>query len=250
MRKVYLVPNLITTGNLFCGYYSIISSSQGDFQTAAWALFVAAIFDALDGRIARLAKATSSFGVEYDSLSDLTSFGIAPAILLYQVALGSLGRVGMIIAFLFALGSALRLARFNVTASKLPKNYFQGLPTPAAANLIGTFVIFILYQGLALADFTGILLFMSLSISVLMVSSVAFPSFKEFHWRSRASFGILIMGLLSMVLILIRPEVTLFCVGATYVLASLVWNLLLKLGVLKAPAEFSESSPRVDGDVH
>ena len=141
MRKVYLVPNIITTGNLFCGFLSVISSCRGNFQTAAWAIFVAAIFDALDGRIARLARATSPFGVQYDSLSDLTSFGIAPAILLHQSALGQFDRAGMMVSFLFALCSALRLARFNVSVARISKNFFQGLPTPGAANMVAFFVI-------------------------------------------------------------------------------------------------------------
>jgi len=241
MRKVYLVPNLITSANLFCGFYSVTASARGDFVTAAWAIFVAAIFDSLDGRIARMAKATSAFGVEYDSLSDLTSFGIAPGMLLYHSALAPLGRVGMAIAFLFTLCSALRLARFNVTASMLPKNFFQGLPTPAAANLVGTFVIFQGERPFDPVHRAGWLLAMSIFLSVLMVSSVAFPSFKEFHWRSRASVGILLIGMLSLVLILLKPEISLFLVGAFYVLASLGWNILCWAGVVKPPAEPKEA---------
>ncbi len=237
MRKIYLVPNVITTGNLFCGFLSVVSSCQGDFQTAAWALFVAAIFDALDGRIARMAKATSSFGVQYDSLSDLTSFGIAPGILLHQFALGALGRAGLMISFLFTLCSALRLARFNVTASKLPKNFFQGLPTPAAANMVAFFVIFILYRGLDPIAKTGWMLFLAISLAMLMVSSLAFPSFKEFHWRSRGGFGMLFVGLLSVMVILMQPEITLFVVGCLYIMASIVWNILVHFGLLRAPSE-------------
>ncbi len=235
IRKVYIVPNLVTSANLFCGFYSIIASARGDFLTASWAILVAAIFDSLDGRIARMAKATSAFGVEYDSLSDLTSFGVAPGFLLYQLALAPLGRVGIAISFLFTLCSALRLARFNVTASTLPKRYFQGLPTPAAANLLGTFVIFQNELGMEQIDRSGWMLFLGLSISTLMVSSVAFPSFKQFHWRSRTSVGILLVGMLSLVLILLNPEVCLFLVGSLYVAASVVWNLLWRTGVIPAP---------------
>ncbi|MFN7685697.1 MAG: CDP-diacylglycerol--serine O-phosphatidyltransferase [Oligoflexia bacterium] len=235
MRKVYLVPNMVTSANLFCGFYSILSSARGDFTSAAWAIFVAAIFDSLDGRIARMAKATSAFGVEYDSLSDLTSFGLAPGVLLYQFALAPLGRVGIAISFLFALCSALRLARFNVSTSTVSKNFFQGLPTPAAANLVGTFIIFQAQMGMSELDRMRWLLAMAVGVSILMVSSVAFPSFKEFHWRSRGSVGILLIGMLSLVTILIDPEVSLFLVGAFYVVASLGWNVLRWLGVLKTP---------------
>jgi len=235
MRKVYLIPNIITSANLFCGFYSITASSQGNFTAAAWAIFVAAIFDSLDGRIARMARATSAFGVEYDSLSDLTSFGVAPGILLYQYSLAPLGRVGLAVSFLFALCSALRLARFNVTASSLPKGFFQGLPTPAAANLIGTLVIFQEFRGIDPLSRTGIMLACAILVSMMMVSSIAFPSFKEFHWRSRATAGILMIGLLSLTLIVIQPEVSLFLMGSLYVVLSLFWNLLVKLGVISSP---------------
>jgi len=226
----------------------VISSCQGDFKTAAWALFVAAIFDSLDGRIARMARATSPFGVQYDSLSDLTSFGIAPGILLHQFALSSLGRPGLAVSFLFALCSALRLARFNVTASKLPKNFFQGLPTPMAANMVAFMVIFTLYRGADPLSKTGWMLFLALALSMLMVSSLAFPSFKEFHWRSRGSFGIFLIGLLTFIVILMKPEVTLFSMGCIYIIASLTWNVLVRLGVV-TPAISSEQVPEGKSDL-
>src|ERR1700677_259559 len=134
MRKVYLVPNIVTTGNMFCGFYSMIASMHGDFMPASWAIIAASIFDMLDGRIARLTKATSQFGLEYDSLSDLISFGVAPAVLLYQWALQPYDRLGWLASFLYLACGALRLARFNVNSSALPKNYFQGLPIPMAAG--------------------------------------------------------------------------------------------------------------------
>ena len=126
MKKIYLVPNFVTTANMFSGFYSIIASTHGEFVTASWAIIAAGIFDMLDGRIARLAKATSQFGVEYDSLSDLLSFGVAPAILLYQWALEPYDRLGWIAAFLYLACGALRLARFNVNTESQPKNFFQG----------------------------------------------------------------------------------------------------------------------------
>ena len=163
--------------------------------------------------------------------------------LLYHYSLSPLGRVGLAVSFIFALCSALRLARFNVTASNLPKKFFQGLPTPAAANLVGTLIIFQNYRGLDPIHRTGWMLGVSLFLSILMVSSVAFPSFKEFHWRSRTTAGFLMLGILSVVLIVICPEVALFGIGAFYVLASLLWNLLVRIGVLRAPIS-SESAPK------
>src|SRR3954462_3951161 len=123
MRKIYIVPNFVTTANMFCGFFSIIASIRSEFPSAAWAIVAAAVFDGLDGRVARLAKATSQFGVEYDSLSDLMSFGMAPAVLLFQWALHPWERLGWLAAFLFMTCGALRLARFNVNSSSLPKGF-------------------------------------------------------------------------------------------------------------------------------
>jgi len=225
MRKVYIVPNFVTTANMFCGFGSIISSIQGDYVAAAWGILAAAVFDALDGRIARLAKATSQFGVEYDSLSDLVSFGVAPGILLYQSTLQPFGRFGWMASFLFVVCGALRLARFNVMTAAAPKSYFQGLPIPGAAGIVATFTIFHATVGWPAdkADFT---IAMTLILASLMVSTIRFPSFKEFNWKSRASFGYLMVGVLTMILIAVKPEVTLFLVGSTFVLASMLWNLV------------------------
>ena len=225
MRKIYLVPNFVTTANMFCGFYSVVASTQNDFLTASWAIVAAGVFDMLDGRIARLAKATSQFGVEYDSLSDLISFGMAPGILLYLWALAPYERLGWLAAFLFLACGALRLARFNVTTASLPSNYFQGLPIPMAAGMVATFVIFTRAMGWDDAFEHPIVLVLTFVIASLMVSTVAFPSFKELNWRSRASFGYLLMGVILMILIAVRPEITLFISLSTYIGLSLLWNL-------------------------
>lgn len=223
MRKVYLVPNFVTTGNLFCGFYSMIASIHSDFITAAWAIVAAGIFDMLDGRIARLAKATSQFGVEYDSLSDLTSFGIAPGLLLYQWALEPYERLGWLAAFLYTTCGALRLARFNVNTGTAPKSYFQGLPIPMAAGMVATYVIF--NQVMDWPSFRPtFVLVLTFGLSSLMVSTVRFPSFKELNWRSRATFGYLLVGVLAMILVAVKPEVTLFLLLSTYLVLSLLWN--------------------------
>lgn len=226
MRKIYLIPNFVTTANMFCGFYSIVASIHGQFENASWAIVAAGIFDMLDGRIARLAKATSEFGVQYDSMSDLVSFGMAPAILLYQWALNPFGRLGWLAAFLYCACGALRLARFNVNTGIVPKGFFQGMPSPVAAGMVATFVAF--STALSLDDSLRVnaALVLTFGLASLMVSTVRFPSFKELNWRSRASFGYLIVGVLIMILIAVRPEVTMFMIGATYVISSLCWNIV------------------------
>ena len=227
MRKIYLLPNFVTTANMFSGFFAVIAAIQHDFRLAAWAIIAAGIFDMLDGRIARLAKATSSFGVEYDSLSDLVSFGAAPAILIYLWALEPYSRLGWLAAFLYMACGALRLARFNVMSGKLSKAYFQGLPIPIAAGIVATFVIFQHELNLpTLEDITPYALGMALGLGSLMVSSIPFPSFKELNWRSRASFGYLMVGVMVMILVAVRPEVTLFLILGAYVVLSLIWGLV------------------------
>ncbi|MGZ3697340.1 MAG: CDP-diacylglycerol--serine O-phosphatidyltransferase [Bdellovibrionota bacterium] len=223
MRKIYIVPNFVTTANMFSGFYSVVASIHGQFVTAAWAILAAIIFDTLDGRVARLAKATSAFGVQYDSLSDLVSFGLAPGILLYQWALEPFDRLGWLAAFLFVACGALRLARFNVTTAVLPKGYFQGLPIPGAAGIVATFVIFDTTVDWISPQHVFVLV-LTLVLSSLMVSTIRFPSFKELNWRSRATFGYLMVGVLAMILIAVKPEVTLFLILSAYVVLSLIWN--------------------------
>ncbi len=237
IRKIYIVPNIVTTGNMFCGFYSIIASMHGDFAPASWSILGATVFDALDGRIARMAKATSKFGVEYDSLSDLVSFGLAPAILLYRTALEPFDRLGWIAAFFYVVCGALRLARFNALVDDAPKGFFQGLPIPAAAGMVSSTMIFVGYFELEWLK-TAMVIVLTLGISVLMVSTIRFPSFKEVNWRARASFGYLVLGVVAMVSIAVKPEVMLFLVGAAYVLSSLAWNvwtLSRKPNAVKAP---------------
>jgi len=231
MRKIYIVPNFITTANMFCGFYSIIASIHLDLVAAAWAILAAAIFDMLDGRIARLAQATSQFGVEYDSLSDLVSFGLAPGLLLYQWALEPFGRLGWLATFLFVACGALRLARFNTNSAALPKGFFQGLPIPFAASVVATFIIFhktVGWPSDGPRDPSArevIALCLTFGLASLMVSTIRFPSFKELNWRSRASFGYLLVGVLVMLLIAVKPEVTIFLILNAYIFLSILWNI-------------------------
>jgi len=192
--------------------------------------------------------ATSQFGIEYDSLSDLLSFGVAPGVLLYQWALEPFGRLGWMAAFLFVACAALRLARFNVNTGLLPKNSFQGLPVPMAAGVIATFIIFNRTAAWP-SDGAGsqaprevMALCLTFGMASLMVSTIKFPSFKELNWRSRASFGYLLIGVLSMLLVAVKPEVTLFLLISTYIVLSLSWNVFRLL----FPGRGSHSGVRND----
>lgn len=246
MRKIYIIPNLVTTANLFCGFSSITAAIQGDFAGSAWFIMAAAVFDMLDGRIARMAKATSEFGVQYDSLSDLISFGMAPSLLLYQWALAPFGRLGILAAFLYVCCAALRLARFNVNTTVVSKAFFQGVASPIAAGSVATFVIFHASSGFpgedALVSRPLLALVQALVLASLMVSSIPFPSFKELNWRARSSFGYLMIAVMLLVLIAVRPEITLFLVFVAYLVGSLVWNgyrLLSGKQVVLKPAKDS-----------
>jgi CDP-diacylglycerol--serine O-phosphatidyltransferase len=226
---------------MFCGFYSIISSIRGEFVSASWAIIAACIFDMMDGRIARLAKATSQFGVEYDSLCDLVSFGVAPGVLLFQWALQPYDRLGWLAAFLFVACGALRLARFNVNTDVVPKNYFQGLPIPMAAGMVATFVIF--NQTLNWPDSRDtFVLILTFGLASLMVSTVRFPSCKEFNWRSRVTFGYLLVGVLAMILVAVKPEVTLFLLLSTYVVVGLLWNLVRMIAPGRSEAKAQNRS--------
>lgn len=247
MRKIYLLPNIVTTANMFCGFYSVVSSTQSDFKTASWAILAAAVFDLLDGRIARLARATSQFGIEYDSLSDLISFGMAPAFLAYEWVLKPYGRLGWAIAFLFLACGALRLARFNSNVHSVPKGTFQGLPIPMAAGELATFAIFSDALGF---ENSIVVMVMTAALSILMVSTIPFPSFKEFNWRSRASFRFLLAGVFSLLFIVVNPEMNLFLVLSAYITLSLCWHLYLILFKKKGSVAHSHSHPVTAGDSH
>ena len=175
---IYILPNLMTTGNLFSGFFAVIQSIKGNYLYAAYAIVVAAIFDQLDGRLARLTRSTSKFGAEYDSLCDLVSFGMAPGVMLFLWALQPFGRLGWMACFLFVACGALRLARFNVQANVVEKNYFQGLPIPMAAGIVASSVL--AFQDLELEAFGNPwLLIMTTLLALVMVSNFRYRSFKD-----------------------------------------------------------------------
>lgn len=218
LRKgVYLLPNLLTTAGLFAGFYSIIASVRGDFFAAAIAIVGANVFDVLDGRIARLTKTTSRFGIEYDSLSDLIAFGVAPGILVYCWALEPWGSWGWLAASLYVACGALRLARFNVHFDAAEKHYFTGLPIPAAAEVIASTIL--LYYRLGGAGPThkhALLLLVTYVLAGLMVSNVKYFSFKETELHRRQPFWILLLVIVVLKLLIAEPQIVLFTVFALF----------------------------------
>jgi CDP-diacylglycerol--serine O-phosphatidyltransferase len=222
---VYILPNIFTTGNMFFGFLSIIHSLKADFLFAAYAIVGAAVFDTLDGRVARLTQGTSRFGMEYDSLSDLISFGVAPAILLYLWALEPFERLGWLACFTFMACGALRLARFNVQATSVEKKYFQGLPIPMAAGIVATSVPAAIQAGIEPQKNT-LILAMTFLLGFVMVSSFRYRSFKELDFKERKPFFTLIIGLCVMVFIALKPEVHLFIAFITYAILGAVLGIL------------------------
>jgi len=219
MKKgIYIVPSLLTTAALFFGFASALSSFQGDFEKAAWAIVAAGIFDMLDGKVARLTNTTSKFGVEYDSLSDLISFGVAPAVLAFSWALQPFGRSGWLAAFLFIVCAALRLARFNVQSETVEKDKFKGLPTPGGAGMIAATVLFYYYMGGSgsLPEKHVTLLLLVYFLAFLMVSNVAYWSTKEMGLDGRKPFSLLVISILVAVLVISEPQVMLFVIGIVY----------------------------------
>jgi CDP-diacylglycerol--serine O-phosphatidyltransferase len=218
LRKgVYILPNLLTTGGLFCGFYSLIASLRGDFLIASIAIMAANVFDILDGRIARLTKTTSRFGIEYDSLCDLVAFGVAPGILIYRWGLEPWGTFGWLAASLYVTAGALRLARFNVMYDTGQKRHFLGLPVPAAAEVIASTVMLYYFFGAEGATYRHlIVLLMVYALAGLMVSNVRYFSFKEIDLHHRQPFWVLIAGILILKLLIAEPQICLFAAFFLY----------------------------------
>lgn len=216
-RGGYLVPNLLTTGNLFCGLYAILAVMNANFVSAAIAMLVALVFDMLDGKSARWMNSTSQFGVEYDSLADLVSFGVAPGLLMYVWALKPHGMAGVAVMFAFVACGALRLARFNVITATSESKYFTGLPIPAAASVVATLVIFD-HRVFALASEIKpiFILILTLTLAFLMVSALKYRSFKDLQFKRAQLFNYLVWAILGLMLVVAWPEVVLFLVCIAY----------------------------------
>ena len=174
---IYILPNLFTASSIFVGVISIVEASKGHFVLSAWLVLLALIFDGLDGRVARMTNTTSQFGVEFDSLADIISFGIAPAMLLYFYVGHEFGRFGILVSALYVIFGAIRLARFNISTAKTDPNVFIGLPIPTAAVFVSMWVL--LFNKYTLLDYSIALLFLALGVAILMVSNFRYPSFKK-----------------------------------------------------------------------
>lgn len=222
---IYVLPNLLTTANMFFGFFAIIYSIKGEFLVASYAIVASAIFDLLDGRVARMTNATSEFGAEYDSLCDLVSFGIAPGLLLFLWALQPFGRIGWLASFFYVACGALRLARFNVQKQVIDKAFFQGLPIPMSAGIVASSV-------LAFTDLeidpskSWILLGMTFLLGFTMVSNFRYRSFKDLDLKRRLPFTYLVAGVFIFAVIAVRPEVMLFVTFMTYASLGAIFGIL------------------------
>jgi CDP-diacylglycerol--serine O-phosphatidyltransferase len=233
LRKgIFLLPNLVTTGALFAGFYSVIAAIDGNFTASAWAIFIAMFLDGIDGRVARMTSTASDFGKEFDSLADMVSFGIAPAIVTYQWGVERLseygaiwGRLGWLAAFLYAAAAAFRLARFNSNAARQDKRYFQGLSSPAAAASVASMVwvstqygidgLVALAAGIAITAFAGL----------LMVSRFRYLSFKDIGPGQRVRFGRLLLIPLVIIVIAVEPPLVIFLIFVGYACSGPAWWL-------------------------
>jgi CDP-diacylglycerol--serine O-phosphatidyltransferase len=236
-RGIYLLPNIITSASLFGGFYSIIAALDGSFERAAAAILVSAVLDGLDGRIARLTGTSSKFGVEYDSLSDLVAFGLAPGVLIFTWALRPFGRYGWLAAFLYVVCGALRLARFNVQITTIESRRFNGLPIPAAAALVATAVLMFFYigRGEEMARHITVLILVY-ALAFLMISNVKYYSFKELNVTQRTPFRLLVGIIFLLIVIAAEPTIMLFILTFGYVVSGPVTTLVDRRRRLQARA--------------
>jgi CDP-diacylglycerol--serine O-phosphatidyltransferase len=224
----YLLPNLFTTAGLFAGFYAVVAALKGNFETAAIWIFIAMILDGLDGRIARLTNTTSAFGAEYDSLADMVSFGIAPALVVYSWSLVHLGKPGWVAAFIFTASVALRLARFNTQISKdTDKRFFYGLPCPAAAGVLAS-LVWVTYQfEITLSPVLNILVaVITMMVGLLMVSEIRYFSFKQFDLQGKVPFIVLLVIMLVITAIAVAPPTLLFLSFVGYALSGIVFMVM------------------------
>ena len=231
-RGIYLLPNLITTAGLFAGFYGIVAATQGKFEQAAVAVFIAMLLDGLDGRVARMTNTQTEFGAEYDSLADMGSFGLAPALVMYEWSLSSLvnvsftfGKLGWLAAFLYVASAALRLARFNTKASSTDKRYFQGLPSPAAAAVVVGFIWACFDNGIEGEAVSMIALPIIVFAGLMMVSNVSYYSFKDIDFHNKVPFIAMLAVVLIFVFTAVDPPITLFGCFMLYALSGPVISL-------------------------
>lgn len=224
-RGVYLLPNLFTTGALFSGFYAIVAGINGYFEAAALALFLAIFLDGLDGRVARLTNTQSAFGAEYDSLSDLVAFGVAPALMMYNWVLGETGKFGWMAAFVYLACTALRLARFNVQAGSVDKRFFIGLPSPAGAGLMAS-VVWVGFeqgwQGGGAAYAAGLF---TLAVGALMVCNLKYYSFKDVDFRGRVPFAVILAIVVGIGVVFLDPPKVILGMLGLYAVSGIVLSV-------------------------
>jgi CDP-diacylglycerol--serine O-phosphatidyltransferase len=225
--------------NLFCGFYAIIAAIRGSFVAASVSILIAALFDALDGKIARVTKTTSRFGVEYDSLSDLISFGLAPGLMAFLWVLQPLGRLGWLAGFLFMACGALRLARFNTQVGAVSSEYFVGLPIPAGAGMVATTVLLCYRLGIGSNTNKVLILILLYALSFLMVSSIKYYSFKKPELFKKMNFNVLVGAILILIFIAAHPAIALFLLGLSYVLSGPIASAFRYKSIKQKKAEAS-----------
>ncbi|MBV8033104.1 MAG: phosphatidylcholine/phosphatidylserine synthase [Betaproteobacteria bacterium] len=218
-RGIYLLPNLFTTGVLFCGFFAIVQAMNGRFETGGIAIFVAMVLDGMDGRVARWTHTASEFGAQYDSIADMVAFGAAPALLAYEWALKDLGTAGWIAAFVYCAATGIRLARFNVNIGVVDKRFFQGLPSPSGAAVMAGLVWALTDLGFDPDEsfwIAGVTWIVAIFAGMTMVSNVPFYSFKEFNWRRRVPLWAILAAVVAYAVIATRPPLILFLLFFSY----------------------------------
>lgn len=225
--RISVLPNTLTLCGMFCGFYSILAATKGDYLNAAWAIAIANIFDGLDGWIARLTHSNTRFGIELDSLSDLVTFGIAPAVMIYEWALSPFGMMGWAVAFLFVVCGALRLARYNVQIDSAESKSFTGMPIPAAATIIAALVIFYTEVWETVPTKNYFILVFTVLLSILMVSTLRYHDAKELVFRKRRSFWILVAIVISLPIIVMHPPIALFTFVMLYLIGGIIENMVI-----------------------
>lgn len=232
-RGIYLLPNLFTTGALFAGFYAIISAVNQHYETAVITIFIAMVLDGLDGRVARLTHTQSEFGAQYDSLSDMVSFGAAPALVMYLLAFADLGRLGLFAAFVHTAGAALRLARFNTQLETADKRYFQGLANPAAAAILAGFIWICLEHNYTSASVKYLAVFLTVGTGLLMVSNFRYSSFKSVDPKGKVPFFAAIVIMLVVAFVMAQPQTMLFLLFLAYAISGPLFTWIQRKRIMR-----------------
>jgi len=242
-KGIFILPNIFTSLNILCGFYAVIASIDGEFVPAAISILIAAVFDTMDGKIARATHTTSRFGVEYDSLADVISFGMAPGVMMYLWALQPMGRIGWLAAFLYMVCGALRLARFNTQTGTISSDYFVGLPIPGGAGMCATAILFFNRLGIQGYDYPVIILMLLYVLSFLMISTIRYYSFKKPELFHRMKFNVLVTAILILIFIASQPQIALFLFGLAYIVSGSFSNMKYRRSLKEEPIVGNEHPP-------